>query len=100
MNEATRQMILLIGVMTILIGAFVTINTAGTSSTGDPEQSNTTPVEENNTIDTGSDNPEDKADSNSTNILEQSINGWKQLWTDFKRAIEIIPGLSSNESDS
>jgi hypothetical protein len=106
MKKSTRQLILLVGIMTILTGALVTINAARTGPAedkGDSQAINTTPVGDNESKDTvkeTSPNEDDTESTNSTNLLSQSVKGLQALWADFNRALEILPGISSNESDS
>lgn len=107
MNDATRQLVLLVGVMTILIAGFVTMNVATTDAPEDP--SDTTPVNatpaENKTADNTSTTPVEQVDSsdedsNATTIVGQSIHGLQALWEDFNNALEVLPMFNSTESDS
>lgn len=104
MKEATRQMVLLIGVMSILTAGLVAINSAGNESKTPPEPSQEAGEAANDTRDnmSGEGNreevSEETGDSNSTSLIAQSINGWKQLWKDIKAGQEAI--LGSEDSDS
>ncbi len=109
MNDATRQLVLLVGVMTILISGFVTMNfaTRDVPETTSDAPANTTPTENSTTTveDGESESPQNnrgrvEEDENATGLVGQSIKGWQNLWEDFNRALEILPGLSSNESNS
>ena len=102
MKEATRQLVLLIGIMTILTGGLVTINSARTSSTVSQtpdQQVNTSPdpVESNDTAD-NTESPEPVDTGNSSGLVVQSINGWQSLWDDMKTGWEAILSSSSNSS--
>lgn len=105
MKKATRQLVLLIGVMTILTGTLVTINTAGTEPPEPDLKENPPPEETSDMI-----NPAEKGNftDNTTKINEssqrgglvgQSIEGWKLLWEDIKWAITALPIGESNEED-
>ena len=76
MKEATRQLVLLIGIMTILTGALVTVNSVRTNSTDSDnpsQQINTTPepVETENVSTEDMPSAEPQRDGNSSGIIVQ-----------------------------
>ncbi|MFB6116747.1 MAG: hypothetical protein ABEK10_04530 [Candidatus Nanosalina sp.] len=113
MKEATRQLILLIGVMTILTGGIVTITAAGTDSPESGDQRTPDKIQQplnstvNNSINgtvTDIEREEKNLDrrqkikSNNSNIFVQSINGLRALWEDMKSGWAAILHLSNSSS--
>jgi len=99
MKETTRQLILLLGVLTLLTATLVTVNTAGDEET--PED--TAPVKDNSTIEepvneSSEENVSDEPSGNRTEpegLIGQSIRGFELMWRDIKTATGAISSSSS-----
>ncbi|MFB6241668.1 MAG: hypothetical protein ABEJ36_02585 [Candidatus Nanosalina sp.] len=93
MKETTRQLILLIGLISFLTSGLVTLNMIRTSSADTPDPENQTqnrtqvPVSNNGT---GKENT-----SNATKgLIAQSINGLNALMQDFQTGMDLVEGSS------
>lgn len=85
MNETTRQLVLLIGIMSILVAGLVVVNSVNsTESPGEPDMSGVN----------------DSIEENRTGLIGQSIEGWEQLWKDMQAAVSIIPGIGDSQEDN
>lgn len=98
MKETTRQLILLVGVLTLLTATLVTVNTARNSESPEDTDSvnnNSTveePVEKNNSVE---ENMSKESSGNSTEpkgIIGQSIKGFKLMWQDMQTATGALGG--------
>jgi hypothetical protein len=84
MKDTYRQLILLLGVMSILVSGLVAFN-----SVRDPGQQE--PRAENSSVNQNTTEPFENA-SSSSNILVQSIGGLITLWEDFQAGQKAIAG--------
>ncbi len=84
MKDTYRQLILLLGVMSILVSGIVAFNSV--RDTGQQE-----PMTENSSADENITEPFENA-SSSSNILVQSIGGLITLWEDFQAGQKAIAG--------
>ncbi len=79
-KESTRQLILLLGILSIIISTSLMLLNTQTDNTDtelDQERQNTSSIDEPKT-------------SNSTALLDQSISGLKQLFTDVMSLFSFI----------
>lgn len=101
MKEVTRQLILLVGILTLLTSALVTVNMAGNdtespSNTEDvqnspePVNNTTTVVEENNTTENSNSN-----ESEPTGLIGQSIHGFELMWEDIQTTAGAVLSIGS-----
>lgn len=108
MKETTRQLVLLLGVLTLLTSTLVLVNYERNSSTSENSNINTSqPVEnENNSLLNGSDterpsNFNNSKDSNeSKSLITQAIEGNKQLYSDLKAGVNALLSLSNSSDGS
>lgn len=97
MKETTRQLILLVGVLTLLTATLVTVNTARNNES--PED--TTPVNNNSTVEENNSVEENISDDSSgnstepTGIIGQSIKGFELMWRDIQAATGALGGSDS-----
>ncbi len=100
MKETTRQLILLMGVLTLLTNALVIVNYSNNQDTSTSPSENPKPV--NNTEnDSGQETPEDSGSGSgeSQTLVGQSISGWQALYKDIQVTMEDLLGLG-NSTDS
>jgi len=101
MKETTRQLILLVGVLTLLTATLVTVNT--TRNQEAPED--TTPVNDNSTSEepvednsSAEENVSEEPSGNSTEpqgLIGQSIRGFELMWRDIQTATGAVSGSNS-----
>lgn len=101
MKEVTRQLILLVGVLTLLTSALVTVNMVGsdTESPDDTEEVQNNPEPVNNTTTVVKENSTDE-NSNSTGnksrgLIAQSIHGFELMWEDIQTTTGAISSSDS-----
>jgi len=95
MKDTYRQLILLLGVMSILVSGLVAFNSvrqeASTPTDTDSNNGQQEPRAENSSVNQNTTEPFENA-SSSSNILVQSIGGLITLWEDFQAGQKAIAG--------
>ena len=100
MKETTRQLVLLMGVLTLLTSALVIVNYSNNQNSSKVSPENPTPV--NNTENNSTESDQDTGGSESgesQTLVGQSISGWQALYNDIQVTMEDLLGLG-NATDS
>jgi hypothetical protein len=92
MKETTRQVVLLVGVLSLLTSALVVVNFSQATSQPASDQVNET---DNQTQEQTS--PEEK---DPDTVVGQSIRGWQMLYNDIQVTINDLLGLGDSSEDS
>ena len=99
MKDTYRQLILLLGVMSILVSGLVAFNSvrqeASTPRDTGPNTGQQEPRAENSSVNQNATEPFENA-SSSSNILVQSIGGLITLWEDFQAGQKAIAGSTGD----
>lgn len=100
MRETTRQLVLLMGVLTLLTSALVIVNYSNNQNPSNVSPEDPTPVNntENNKTSPETDTGGSESDESQT-LVGQSISGWRALYNDIQVTMEGLLGLG-NSTDS